>query len=326
MKRFILCLTILIITGCENSVSSNEVSENTSWTFVANEGNYGASNGSISMIDEFGNLYETESIGDIVQSLYVYEDKLIVLVNNSHKIKIYDITSEGLSMPGIEVSTEGSSPREMVVVNDMLYFTNWNTSDVKVFNLYTYNIDASIPVGSFPEGIITDGNKLWVANSGENTVSEIDIASLSEIRHNVGQGPQNLVLHNNEIYISRTYYNSDWTETYHGTSKIGSEILIADYGMGVPCGGSVLTHDGNVYRSFNGGLSLIDINLNLEESIIGNYNQSDIYHIEKINNNFWFAITNHDDLNEIRVLDSNGVELTTYQTGIGPGDFTVWNK
>ena len=55
--------------------------------------------------------------------------------------------------------------------------------------------------------------------------------------------------------------------------------------MGVPCGGSVLTHDGNVYRSFNGGLSLIDVNLNLEESVIGDYNQSDIYHIEKINNN-----------------------------------------
>ena len=53
--------------------------------------------------------------------------------------KVYNINSDGLSMPGIEVSTEGSSPREMVIVDGMVYFTNWNTSDVKVFNLYTYN-------------------------------------------------------------------------------------------------------------------------------------------------------------------------------------------
>ena len=45
-----------------------------------------------------GNIYETEAIGDVVQSLEVYNNKLIVLINNSHKIKIYDITAEGLSM------------------------------------------------------------------------------------------------------------------------------------------------------------------------------------------------------------------------------------
>ena len=44
------------------------------------------------MINDFGEVFETEPIGDVVQSLAVYEDKLIVLINNSHKIKIYDIT------------------------------------------------------------------------------------------------------------------------------------------------------------------------------------------------------------------------------------------
>ena len=229
MSKFLLSLTLLLITACEDASSPTQPdssandptpSENTSWVFVANEGTFGASNGSISMIDDAGNVYETESIGDVVQSLEVYGDKLIVLINNSHKIKIYDITSEGLSMPGIEVSTENSSPREMVIVDDKVYFTNWNTSDVKVFNLYTYNIDESIPVGLMPEGITTDGITLWVANSGEDTVSEIDIESFTEIKYTVGEGPQNLVINDGDIYISRTYYNADWTETYHGASKI----------------------------------------------------------------------------------------------------------
>tara|TARA_B100001029_G_scaffold179620_1_gene189909 strand:- start:1007 stop:2047 length:1041 start_codon:yes stop_codon:yes gene_type:complete len=205
----------------KNEENTTETINNTSWIFIANEGSYGASNGTISMIDEYGNVVETDVIGDVVQSIEVYKNKLIVLVNNNHKIKIFDITVEGLSMPGIEISTDGSSPREMVIIDDKMYFTNFNTSDVKVFNLITYNIDNSIPVGLMPEGIETDGVKLWVANSGGSTVSEIDISSETVIaNHEVGKGPQNLVIKDGNIYISRTYYSDDWSETYHGASRI----------------------------------------------------------------------------------------------------------
>ena len=96
-----------------------------------------------------------ENVGDVVQSLEVYGDKLIVLVNNSHKIKIYDIDEDGLKLPGITVSTENSSPRELVVINDKIYFTNWNTKDVKVLNLYNYVIESSIAVDGLPESIIS---------------------------------------------------------------------------------------------------------------------------------------------------------------------------
>ena len=199
--------------------------------FVANEGNYGASNGSISMIFEDGNVYQTDLVGDVVQALEVHGDKLIVLVNNSHKIKIYDITSEGLAMPGIEVSTLNSSPREMVVVNGMVYFTNWNTSDVKVFNLHNYVIEESILVGMMPEGIIYHNDYLWVANSGEHTISKINVDSFSVETINVGEGPQAFATLDNDLYISRIFYNDDWTETYYGSSKItASNVIINNYG------------------------------------------------------------------------------------------------
>ena len=89
MKKVILILLpLLIITACDNSNPTSSNNENTSWVFVANEGSFGASTGSISMINDFGEVFETEdfAIGDVVQSLAVYEDKLIVLINNSHKI------------------------------------------------------------------------------------------------------------------------------------------------------------------------------------------------------------------------------------------------
>ena len=57
MKRMLLCLTILIIAGCENSVSSDQNAENSSWVFVANEGSFFGSNGTISMINTLGDVY-----------------------------------------------------------------------------------------------------------------------------------------------------------------------------------------------------------------------------------------------------------------------------
>ena len=127
-KMTIIFYFIFLSCSLENP-SNNNTGDNTSWIFVANEGSFGASDGSISMIDTFGNILETEFIGDVVQSLIVYQNKLIVLINNDHLIKIYDITSEGLRFPGIEISTNNSSPREMLVLNNMLYF------------IYSFNIN-----------------------------------------------------------------------------------------------------------------------------------------------------------------------------------------
>ena len=334
MKKnlFVLIIVVLFMVSCDNDSIVNaeyEPVESSSWVFAANEGAWGTTTGSISMIDDLGNVYETDYIGNTVQSLEVHGDKLIVLVNDPSKIIIYAITPNGLAMPGIEVSTDGSGPREMVVVGENIYFTNQNTSDVKVFNLITYNIDASIPVGSFPEGIVTDGTTIWVANSSSGTVSEIDIATNSvTANHDVGEGPTHLVYHDSSVFISRTFYNSDWTTAYHGVSKITGigDISINDYGLGMACGGSVLAHNADVLRSFNGGLGRIDSNLNLEEALIGNFTQSQVYHVEKIDGYFWFAITDYGDLNQAHVLDEFGAEVAVYSVGQNPGDFAKWPK
>ena len=329
-KNLTLILTImctyLIWIGCSNTVSSDE-DVNTSWVFVANEGKFGASNGSISMINDYGKLITIEEIGDVVQSIEIYNNKLIVLVNNSHKIKLYDISENGLSLPGIEVSTDNSSPREMVIADGKLYFSNWETDDVKVFNLHNYIIEASIPVGNDPEGLITDGMDIWVANSGGNTVSKINIATYNVETIEVGDGPQNLVLHNNNIYISRTFYDGEWN-AFHGATKIGPEIIINDYDSGGgACGGSVLVYMDDVYRSFEGGIARIESDLSLNAiSKIGNYDQSLVYHVEIISDNIWFALTDYNNTNIIKVLDNSGNEIASYSVGIMPGDFAYWAK
>ncbi|NWJ44139.1 hypothetical protein HX837_08090 [Marine Group I thaumarchaeote] len=336
-KIIIISLVLFISTACDNSNPTSSDSEsNSSWIFVANEGNYGAGNGSVSMIDDKGQITTIDNIGDVVQSVEVYKNKLFVIVNNSHKIMIYNITENGVNLPGIEISTENSSPREMVIINDKVYFTNWNSKDVKVLNLTTYAIDSSIPIEGLPEDIITDGINLWVSipnlelndpSDGTKVVKiNLETEQIVDI-YEVGRGPQSLTLLNDDIYVSRTYYSSNWTETTFGVSKIGDVISEAVYGLGSPCGGSIMTYNNKVYRSFEGGIAPIDDNLAIQTlERIGSFDQSQVYHVEIINDYIYFTLTDYSTMNMLKKVDSNGNVLASYDVGVNPGDLAYWKK
>ena len=343
MKRVLLLVVVLIMVGCDSSSTSSSEPENSSWVFVANEGDFFGNNGYVTMIDEFGNQFDSEVLGDVVQALAVYEDKLIVSVNNSQKLIVFDITDSGISNPQ-EILTDGMSPRELIVIDDKLYFGAWDPDYnvyqttpgfLKVLSLESFEIESTIDVGIMPEGLLYNSNCLWVANSGESTVNKIDIYTNSIVETiDVGNGPQNLVSSNGDIYISRRFYDDNWSE-FHGSSKIsGDQVTSLTYGSGVICGGSVLDFNGQVYRSFEGGIAPLQEDLNLNESArIGSYNQGNVYHVEIIGDHIWFGLAVLDDNGwlasepgTVKVIDSNGLEISSYEVGINPGDFAIWNK
>ena len=157
---------------------------------------------------------------------------------------------------------------------------------------------------------------------------KIDIQSNSVIDElDVGYGPQELIIHNNEIFVSRTFYDASWNPLY-GTTKISDEDVIQrNYGAGVACGGSVLSFNNKVYRSTDGGIVCLKDNLEFDNSDkVGSFDQSLIYHVEVMNDQILFALTNYTDINEVIVFDFSGLKIATYQTGIAPGDFAYWEK
>ncbi len=337
MKKLILFLnlTFFIFNGCsDDKLMSTEPSEK-EWIFVANEGNYGSSNGSLSMINNEGEVYHIEDLGDVVQSLEVYGDKLFVLINNSHLIKVYDITEDGLRLPGIEISTDNSSPRELVVVDNKVYFTNWNTKDIKVLNLFNYSLENSIPVDGLPESIVSDGLHLWVGimmnadyTSASNVVKiEISTQAIVET-YEVGLGPTSLALSGDDVYVARTFYDENWI-SFYGSSKISSDdILIKDYGLGVACGGNIMKYKNEIYRSFDGGIALLENNLDIKASSrIGSYDQSQVYSTKIIGDYIYFGILDSTTTtDQVKIVNENGDEVASYNVGIFPGDFSVWKN
>ena len=218
MKKLLFIFAVMF-TACEDISKTNDSKD---LTFISAEGNFGSSNGSVSVFQNGKLIQEVKDIGDVVQSILVHNEKLFVAVNNSHLINAYQISEDGLELPGISISTEGSGPREMVVENNKLYFTNYNTQDVKVLNLSTYYIENSIPVNGMPESIVSDGKNLWVAinmnsdYSSATSVVKIDIELGKVVKtYEVGKGPQQLLIDDNNLWIARTHYSSDYSETYY---------------------------------------------------------------------------------------------------------------
>ena len=334
---FISVLFILI--GCDNSINKSTDEQTSHLLFIASEGNFGQENGSVSVFKDEQKIQSIDNIGDVVQSILVHDDMLFVIINGNSEIKKYTISESGLVLPGITMSTQNSSPREMIVFNDRLYFTNWITKDIKVLNLYTYAIENQIALDGLPEDIISDGSFLYVCISNLKIYDQGNGSSVIKINpesnqvietYEVGKGPQQMAIEDNNLWVSRTYYSEDWYQTYFGTTHIDlltNEIIKKEYGPGIVCGGNVMVFNNQVYRTFDGGIAPIDeSNLNIRSSSrIGDYGATNLYSAESLDNHVYFGITRdyqspdtvyiHNDIGEFEIL---------YEVGASPGDYAIW--
>mgnify|MGYP001277493820 CR=1 FL=1 len=301
--------------------------------FVACEGHYYGGQGTVSIIEDLNVMSEITDLGNTVQSVTVHENYLFVISNGAHQIHIFIINENSQEL--IEtINTNNSSPRNMLIHNNLAYFTNWNSMDIKIMNLDTFEIIGSIPVNGMPEDIITDGQNIWVSITMNadwtdgNTVIKLNPENWDITEYEVGYGPGDLVFHDGAVYVSRTYYDQNWN-TFYGTSKIDSngQIIQTEYGNGIACGGSLTKHSNTVYRSYDGGIAPLDDELNiLSEQKIGNFNFENLYDVKSINNKIYFALTDYVDLNQVAILDQFGDEINRFDVGVIPTDFAIWDN
>ena len=336
---------LFISLGCENENNSPPDDNEINLLFVASEGNYGQGNGSISVFNNHQKIQEILDIGDVVQSILIHENHLFVIVNGSSEIKRYSISKSGLRLPGITISTQNSSPRKMVIFNKKLYFTNWNSKDIKILNLITYAITDQISVEGLPEDITTDGTFLYASvphktlndqGNGSNVIKiDPETNEIVEI-YETGKGPQQIVIHNNNLWISRTYYSEDWYQTYFGMTQINlltNKITKKEYGEGIVCGGNVMVYDNQIYRTSLGGIAPIDQN-DLSISIasrIGDYSSKDsyynpnLYSSDVINNQILFGVTNdYQSPDSVYFKSDKNESFTLFEVGASPGDYAIW--
>lgn len=204
---FILLGITIIFSACNENIE--EEMPEISAVLIVNEGNFNAGDGSLSFYDEEGMTVTNNivadanagnEIGSTVQSMYMHDGVGYVICNNSDKIEF--ISTEDYTYLANPI-TNISQPRFMTVVGEMGYVSCWGPwsqdwalpdSYIAVIDLDDRTVVDTLECGSGPEGIISFGNKLFVANSYEFSFSVIDLADNSHLKLELDSSPFHFAL------------------------------------------------------------------------------------------------------------------------------------
>lgn len=119
--------------------------------YIMNEGNFQYGNASLTAyLPETKEVYNevfyyanNESIlGDVAQSMTIYNDKAFLVVNNSHVVYVIDPNTAKFTAKIAPLT----SPRYVEVINDSkAYITDLYAKEIAIINPQTYEIKGSIP-------------------------------------------------------------------------------------------------------------------------------------------------------------------------------------
>ncbi len=190
--------------------------------FVANEGNFMYGNASLSFYDTQRRSVENEvfaranaiSLGDVAQSMTLYEGTLYVVVNNS--AVVFAIDPQTFKIKG--VITGFVSPRYMKVVSPVkAYVSDLYAGCIWTVNPQTYSVTGNIPTPGHrsTEQMESCGTELFVTCwSYDNTVLVIDTQTdrISDSL-TLGQQPKNMVKDKNrKLWVMANGNNPDRAE------------------------------------------------------------------------------------------------------------------
>ena len=218
MKRinvFLLALLAALLFSCKPDNPVNPDVTIGSGVFVLNEGNYTASNATLTFYDIEADtvtnylFYRVNDvpIGDVAQSMCLIDGMLYIVVNNSNNIyKVYAYTVKIDTTKPYKMG-DFYSPREMWAVSpNKAYVSDLYGTQLWIINPQDMSHCGSIDMGKATEKIVQVGSELYVSNwskqfvqgMNNNTVQVVDInndVKVAEIT--VGKEPNTMIVDKN---------------------------------------------------------------------------------------------------------------------------------
>lgn len=209
--------------------------------YLLNEGNMGSNKASLDYLDfttglYLRNIYPTRNphvameLGDVGNDIGIYGTKLYLVINASHKVEVL-YASNAKRIGQIDIPNcrsllfYGGNAYVSSYVSPIQIDPNSPRGAVYRIDTATLEITGRVEVGYQPEEMATDGQSIFVANSGgyrqphyDETVSVIDIASFSEVE----KIPVALNLH----HILRDHYDQLWVSSRGDYKEVPSSLVV----------------------------------------------------------------------------------------------------
>lgn len=200
IKLFSLFLFLSLFTvGCkDDNTTENTPQPYEKGIFVLNEGSFGNGNASVSFIDATtkavsNNIFAAANnrpLGDVAQSITFWAEYAYIVVNNSQKIEVVAANT----FKSVGTIANLPSPRFVQVISPVkAYISNIFSSEITIINPTTFVKTGSITVpcsgDCWTEQMYLSGNKVYVANTGNNTITVINTTN-DQIETNIALGKQ----------------------------------------------------------------------------------------------------------------------------------------
>lgn len=171
-NRFLLLfagVSLLLSQSCKKDPQLVELTFDHG-VFITCEGQFGSGNGTVSFYNrttgqvqkDIFKLVNGVPLGDVVQSVEIFDSLAYIVVNNSAKVEVVDAstfkskgTINGLTSPRYFLGISGSKA----------YVSDW-ANNIAVVNIATRAVIKTIPTGTGPELMVKAGNDIYVINGG----------------------------------------------------------------------------------------------------------------------------------------------------------------
>ena len=235
----------LSITSCDKDVpdpdtvlpNSTAIGKTyTNGVFITNEGTFGLGTGTLSFYSKSDASVSNEiffnknayTLGNILQSMNIYNGKGYLVVNNADKIEVVD----GNTIESKGIITGLSKPRYFLGINaSKAYVSQWGStsSSIAVVDLVTNMVTSTIATGNGAENMLLLGNKVYVTCSGglgaDSVVNVINSTTNAVIKTiKVGANPRGIKVDTNgDIWVM---CSGKWKSDYSALENTGSLLRI----------------------------------------------------------------------------------------------------
>lgn len=201
-----LIFVLNVFMSCEKTPARDEVSlpaAQEGGIFILNEGSFNNGNASLTFYDFKANTLTDDvfytangrHLGDVLQSMTIYNRDAFLVVNNSKKIEIID----GVSFKSKGTITGFSSPRYLLMVSgSKAYVSDLYDNHIAVVDMSTKSITKKIQCIGATEQMLMINNKVYVCNTLQKSLYIVD-ATTDVLTDSIqlSYGPNSLVVDKN---------------------------------------------------------------------------------------------------------------------------------
>ncbi len=189
MKQLIFIFLLIHLFSCQEKEPIEKVEVSAYDVIILNEGNFGSGNASLSVYnsqnkliknDVFRSNNKNRPIGDVVQSIHISGDTAFIVVNNSQKIEVVQLST----FKSIGKISGLSSPRYILPIgNHKAYVSDLYSNSLQLIDLNNFIVQKNIPINGWIETMERIEDTAYVCDMTNNQLLLININTDSIFEH-----------------------------------------------------------------------------------------------------------------------------------------------